>query len=147
MIDAIKTHTEEFLAVMGFDVEVEVGTEGEFFDIHITTSEADYLIGSGGRNLQDLHHVLKIYLIKRLESRVLFSLDVNGYMRKKEEFLRELARAMAERVRRSKEELTLKPMPARERRIIHVELASFPDINTESVGIDPERRLVVRPYP
>lgn len=146
-LDDIKTHTEEFLAAMGFDVSVAVDIEGGFFDIHITTNEADYLIGSGGRNLQDLHHVLKIFLSNRLQERVLFSLDVNGYMRRKEEYLRELARAMAERVRRSQEALTLKPMIPRERRIIHLELAAFPDIITESVGVDPERKLIVKPYP
>lgn len=132
---------------MGFDAGVEVVSQGGFFDITVTSQDGYYLIGSGGKNLEDIHRVLRLFLCARIGERVFLSLDVNGYMRKKEEFLRELARAMADRVRKSKETLTLKPMSPRERRIIHVELASFPDVITESVGVDPERRLIVKPYP
>ncbi len=147
MVDAIKVHTEEFFTAMGFEAEVEITVQGEFFDVSVTVPDAHWLIGSGGKNIGDLYYVLRLFLASRLGGRVLFVLDVNGYMRKKEEFLRELARAMADRVRRSREPLILKPMSPRERRIIHTELASFPDIVTESAGEDPERRLTVKPYP
>lgn len=145
--EKIKSITEEFLTAMGFKVSVEILPQNEIVEISIVSQEADKLIGSGGKTLEDVRHILGALFRAQLQERFFFTLDVNGYLRRKEEFLRELARVMAERVRRSKRALTLKPMPARERRLIHLELAGFPDIMTESIGSEPERRLVVRPYP
>lgn len=147
MKNDIKSIAEELFLAMGFDVAVGVELRGDYFEISVVSGEADFLIGSRGRNLQDIFQVLRALLRIRLGEKILFTLDVNGYLRRKEETLREIARAVAERVRRSRYSLTLKPMPARERRVIHLELASFPDIVTESIGVEPERRMVVKPYP
>lgn len=145
--ERIKSITEEFLASMGFEVSVEILPQNEIMEIIVVSQEADKLIGVGGKTLEDVRYILGALFRAQLQERFFFTLDVNGYLRRKEEFLRELARVMAERVRRSKKALTLKPMPARERRLIHLELAGFPDIMTESIGSEPERRLMVRPYP
>src|SRR3989344_3012522 len=145
--ETIKSITEEFLAAMGFEVAVEIFPQNECVEIRVVSQEADKLIGSGGRTLEDVRHILRALFRAQLQEKTFFTLDVNGYIRRKEELLRDLARVMAERVRRSNRALTLKPMTARERRVIHLELAGLPDIITESIGMEPERRLVVKPYP
>ncbi|PJA84129.1 MAG: hypothetical protein CO145_02195, partial [Candidatus Nealsonbacteria bacterium CG_4_9_14_3_um_filter_37_13] len=71
----------------------------------------------------------------------------NGYKKKKLDYLKELARSLADEVALTKKEKNLPPMAAYERRIIHLELAGRSDVTTESIGEEPERRVVVRPYP
>jgi len=74
-------------------------------------------------------------------------LDVNDYKKKKSEYLRELARDTANDVVLTKKEKMLEPMPAYERRVIHLELAGRTDVASESVGQEPERRVVIKPFP
>jgi len=61
--------------------------------------------------------------------------------------LKELAKSVADEVALTKKERILEPMSAYERRIIHLELASRPDVTTESIGKEPKRRVVIKPYP
>ncbi|MEK9148295.1 MAG: R3H domain-containing nucleic acid-binding protein, partial [Patescibacteria group bacterium] len=63
------------------------------------------------------------------------------------EALKAEAKNMAKKVRLYRTELVLKPMPAFERRIIHMALAEYPDITTESIGEGYSRRVVIKPYP
>jgi len=74
-------------------------------------------------------------------------LDINNYRHNREEFLKEVAKETAHRVILTKEPIKLPAMNAYERRIIHMELATHPDVATESEGEEPERYLVVKPYP
>ncbi len=66
--------------------------------------------------------------------------------RKKYEYLRELAKSVADEVALTKKEKQLAPMPAHERRIIHLELVGRTDIISESIGQEPERKIVIKPY-
>jgi len=70
---------------------------------------------------------------------------VENYKKSREEFLRELARQAAARVRETKENLLLKPMSAYERRVVHAEIGALPDIMSESIGQEPERRVLIKP--
>ena len=74
-------------------------------------------------------------------------LDINDYKKKKIEYLKETARAVADEVALTKKEKYLPSMPPYERRIIHMELASRSDVTTESIGQEPERKIVIRAYP
>jgi len=73
-----------------------------------------------------------------------FVVDVEDYKKGREDYLRELARQAADRVRETKESLLLKPMSAYERRVVHAEISNLADITTESVGEDPERRILIK---
>ena len=74
-------------------------------------------------------------------------LDINNYKKKKMEYLKELAKSVADEVAITKKEKELPPMSAYERRIIHLELAARGDVTTESIGQEPERKVVIRSYP
>lgn len=71
--------------------------------------------------------------------------DVNGYRKRRENLIVELAQAAARKVLATKSQVELPIMNAYERRLVHTELASRPDVKTESVGENKERRVVVRP--
>ena len=80
-------------------------------------------------------------------TRPLLVIDINRHKKEREKELTELANKAAQKVRRTKKPVIFKPMPAFERRFIHMKLAEQPDIVTESTGEDPERKVVIRLYP
>jgi spoIIIJ-associated protein len=119
------------------------------------------LIDKGEQTLSDIQYILRRIINKRNKGEtnitlssdhssdhqdiVYIEVDVNNYRRKKKEYLKELAQEIADEVVLTKREKTLEPMSSYERRIIHIELSSRGDIETESSGQEPERRVVVRP--
>jgi len=81
---------------------------------------------------------------KEGEERISFFIDVNGYQKKRFENLKNIAHMMAERARYFKSNIEIDPMPAYERRIIHLFLEKNKDIKTESEGFGKDRRVVIK---
>jgi len=98
--------------------------------------------------LAEVQRLLKVILKKQIipEEPFYVDLDINDYKKKKIEYLKEVARTTADEVTLTKKEKHLPPMSAFERRIIHLELASREDIITESIGLEPERKVVIGPH-
>ncbi len=141
----IKQIILELLQHMGISGEITTQVPGEPVLFNLKTEDSAMLIGSHGVNLGALQYLTRLLAYKKLREPVSFILDVEGYKKSREEFLRELARQAAARVRETQESLLLKPMAAYERRVIHEEISSLPDIATESVGDEPERRILIKP--
>lgn len=138
------------LEKMRVDAEVEEHTLPDFSIpyFNIVTADARILIGARAQNLAALEYLLR-RLIEREEPEAgrQFFLDVNGYRLRSLEALKAEAKNIAKKVRLYRTELALKPMPPFERRIVHIALAEYPDIITQSVGEGALRRIVVKPYP
>ena len=103
------------------------------------------LIGRRGTTLSALQYLINVLVTRKLGSRVLVTVDVEAYHRRREDTLRGLARRMADRVRQSRRPMTLEPMPAAERRIIHIALADDASVITASTGFGEDRKVVIRP--
>jgi len=147
-LEEIKKITKEFFEKTTFEVEIEFLPQKELtLPINLKTEEPQILIGEGGQTLAEIQHLLKAILKRRIEENFYIDLDINNYKKKKTEYLKELARNIADEVALTKKEKTLSPMPAYERRIIHLELANRSDVTTESIGQEPERKIIIRPYP
>ncbi len=114
-------------------------------ELSIKLDEPQILIGEKGQTLFEIQRLLKIVLNKKLQKVFYLNLDINDYKKKKTEHLKGLANDLANEVVITKEEKTLFPMPAYERRIIHTELMGRNDIFTESQGNGVERRVVIKP--
>ena len=153
----IKDITQEFFDQMEIDVEVEVGKpKDSTIPIEIKTMDPKMLIGQSGSNLVDIQRLLKLIIRKKLKQGInldidseqplqfYIDLDINNYKKKKIEYLKELAKASADEVSLSGEEKVIGPMPAYERRIIHLELQDRENISCESVGEEPERSVVIK---
>ncbi|MDD5606650.1 MAG: hypothetical protein PHN37_02185 [Candidatus Pacebacteria bacterium] len=95
--------------------------------------------------LDDIQYLLKKIIAKKTGQFFYLHLDINGYKKKKEEQLKQAVQIIADQVALFKKEKILNPMPAYERRIIHLELASRTDIKTESIGESKERKVIIRP--
>ena len=141
----IKKETEKFFEKMHFEIEVEVKESKEnIVSVNLKTEEPQILIGRDGQTLMDIQHLLKRILRKGLEQ-VFIEFDINEYKKKKKEYLKELAQNSANEVALSKKEKALNPMPPYERRIIHIELSGREDVKTESIGQEPERKVIIKP--
>lgn len=145
-IETIKNTTKEFFDKTTFEVEVEVLPEKEqTVPINLKMDEPQVLIGEGGQTLFEIQYILKNILKRKIEGISYIDLDINEYKQKKIEYLKDMARSAADDVAITKKEKELAPMPAYERRIIHMELAERADVVTDSVGMEPERKVVIRP--
>ncbi|TSC95014.1 MAG: spoIIIJ-associated protein [Parcubacteria group bacterium Licking1014_1] len=118
---------------------------GDVVDLSVKLEEPQILIGEKGQTLFEIQRLLKIILNKKLQKVFYLNLDINDYKKKKIEYLKGIAKDMADEVVLTKEKKVLYSMPAYERRIIHTELAKRQDVIAESQGEDPDRQIVISP--
>jgi spoIIIJ-associated protein len=146
--DLIKETVEELLKKMGHKeavVEIKEQENPPVLIASIQVEDASQLIGQSGSNLNDLQRILRLLVARKEAEPPLFLVDINGYRAKREQFLKELSQEIADQVTKTKKSVMLQPMSSYERRIVHVELSGKPGIATESVGEEPERRIVIKP--
>lgn len=149
-LEKIKKEVEEFFGKMTFTTEIQhLSLKEQTLTLNLKVEEPQILIGEGGETLLEIQHLLKIVLKRKINVVEPFyvDLDINDYKKKKIAYLKEMARSLAEEVILTKKEKILPVMPAYERRIIHMELADMSNITTESIGQEPERRIIIKPYP
>jgi predicted RNA-binding protein Jag len=128
---------------MGVEAEVALDGGPRPEGVEVLGSDLGALIGRGGENLVALQQITSAITSRRVGRTVHVPLDIEGYRRRREEQLREIARRVADRVRTSGQAVTLEPMLAYERRIVHLAVQDTPGVKTESVGVDPNRRVVI----
>ncbi|PIR41364.1 MAG: hypothetical protein COV31_01550 [Candidatus Yanofskybacteria bacterium CG10_big_fil_rev_8_21_14_0_10_46_23] len=107
-------------------------------------TESGALIGKNGQTIQSLEHVIRLIAKKGVELEANFIIDVNNYRKSRVDYLVNYARGVAAEVKNTHRAKALFPMPAHERRIVHMELAAHGELETESVGEEPRRRIVIR---
>jgi spoIIIJ-associated protein len=103
------------------------------------------LIGRRGETLESLEYLVRAMTAQRLGQPISLSLDVDGYYRRRKVQLERLAQRIAQQVVQQQRSVSLEPMPAKERRIVHMALAAHGQVQTESVGMEPNRKVVVLP--
>jgi len=113
----------------------------------IETPDSGFLIGREGETLRSLNHLIQKMVEKNINEddiRQGVFIDINGYQKKRFENLKNIAHMMAERARYFKSNIEIDPMPAFERKIIHMFLENDKNIKTESEGYGPTRRVVIK---
>jgi spoIIIJ-associated protein len=148
-LDAGRQILEELMRHLGFDVKVEVES-GDTSRLNVvgTGGEKDALgalIGRKGERLSALQHLVNLMLSRRMGGWTRVLVDVEDYRGRRERQLRDLATRAAGRVLETGKMLQLEPMPALERRWVHIALRDNPDVVTQSIGEEPNRRIVVLP--
>ena len=117
----------------------------EVVDLYIKLEEPQILIGQGGQTLFEIQRLLRTVLNKKLQKVFYLNLDINDYKAKKVEYLKDLAKSLADEVALTKEEKALPPMSSYERRVVHAELSGRTDIIAESHGEGMDRHIVIQP--
>jgi spoIIIJ-associated protein len=136
---------EELLRLMDLPGTVEILTGGESVRLNVKGSDMGLLIGRRGEKLASLQHLVNLIVAKREGEYTRIAVDVENYRGRREEQLRDVADRAAKRVIQTGKIIQLEPMPAVERRIVHMALVENPKVRTQSVGVDPNRRIVVLP--
>lgn len=113
--------------------------------VEVQGDDLSILIGRRSETLNALQYISSLIISKEAGQWVPLLIDVQGYRARRERQLRVLARRMAEQVLHTGRRMALEPMPANERRIIHLELREHPDVTTESMGEEPNRKVTIIP--
>lgn len=111
--------------------------------VEVQGEDLSILIGRRSETLNALQYITSLILSKEVGKWVPLIIDVQGYRARRERQLKVLARRTAEQVMHTGRKITLEPMPANERRVIHLELRDHPDVTTESVGEEPNRKVTI----
>ncbi len=114
-----------------------------FLDIH--GDDLSILIGRRGETLTALQYITRLIVGKELKRPVAVLIDIEGYRARREQQIRRLAQQMAIQAIETSRTMSLEPMPAYERRVVHIELRDNPDVDTLSVGERDQRKVTIIP--
>ena len=141
----IKNFLYNFLKDLGFNANIEMTTKDDIPVFNIFSDNDSLLIGKNGKNLSALSYYVKQVLYKEIMIPYKFIIDVSDYNKAKEKSLEKLAINIAKEVKKSKVEASLDSMNSYERRIVHNILKDNKYVYTESIGEDPNRKVVIKP--
>ena len=142
---------DQLLALMGIEADVSIRdaeTPGDGLGmakavLEVEGDDLGVLIGRRGETLGSLQYLLNLMVARQLGDGNYFTVDIEGYRRRRERQLKTLAQRTAEQVKRTKRPVTLDPMPPNERRIIHLTLSEDRYVQTDSIGEGDERKVSV----
>lgn len=137
-IEAEVTPSEAFSENTGDGVTTSIGLNIEGEDLGI-------LIGRRGQTMGALQHIVRIITAQNMQITIPIVIDVEGYKERRCEGLRALAVRLADQVKTKKIPFAMEPMPAFERRVVHLALADRKDVTTESTGLGMSRKVVIKP--
>jgi len=137
-----KALLEQFIRLMGFnDFSITFIEDSKRYLVFI--NDAPFLQRFVPQFVTDLEYVFKMILNKK--NLGIAYIDINNYLKDREELITKLAKAAAKKASVTKQEVPLPSMNAYERRIVHSELAMHPDLKTESAGEGKQRHVVIKP--
>jgi spoIIIJ-associated protein len=144
--DAVQVVTEileTLLGLLGVTGKVEVLSDEMPLALDIKGDDLGILIGRRGQTLASLEYITKLVVVGRLKTWLPLTVDVAGYKERRRDSLQRLALYLAEQVKSRRSAITMEPMPADERRIVHLTLADNPDVTTQSIGEGEDRKVVI----
>lgn len=133
----------EFFDKVQKDAKYTVETSKKGLNINIESSDLGFLIGYRGETLYAFQSIISAIASKNVENRVRVILDIEGYKAKREKSLEDLAEKLEKTVIKTKRSITLEPMQAYERKIIHTKLQDSDMVETRSIGEEPRRKVVI----
>lgn len=144
--DKLKSLLREMMRTMGIRGEIAVREREEQIEIEVATQDdGAILIGKGGSTLLAIQTFLSAVINKGQATHKRVKLDINDYMRKREEKLREIALRAAREVKLTGKPKVLESLRSGERKIIHNALKDDPYVYTYSEGEEPNRKLIIAP--
>ena len=126
-------------------VEPEDENDERMVMVDIQGNDLSILIGRRSETLNALQYISSLIVSKELGKWIPLMIDVQGYRQRRDRQLRQLGRKMADQAVQTGKRQILEPMPANERRIIHLELRNHPSVTTESTGEEPFRKVTILP--
>ena len=143
VIDNISKFMTEFLEKTEENAKFNVKISKSTVYVDIESQEIGFLIGYRGETLYAFQNILSAVANKGIEQKVRVILDIEGYKAKREKALEELAEKIEKTVIKTRKSVTLEPMQAYERKIIHTKLQNSEMVETRSIGEEPRRKVVI----
>ena len=143
-INKVKEILDEFFKITNEDIKYNVEKVNNQIILTLTGDNISHLIGYKGKTIEAFQSLLNSMLQREDEEYAKVFVDMNDYKKKKEAKLKKFANKMANNVIKFRRPIKLEPMSAYERLIIHQELAKRGDVETESIGEEPRRRVVIK---
>jgi spoIIIJ-associated protein len=145
VVRAVVEILDRLLELLGVPGKVEVLSDELPLSLDIKGNDLGILIGRRGQTLAALEYITKLIVAGQLKTWLPLSVDVAGYKKRRYDSLQKLALYLAEQVKSKRSAITMEPMPADERRIVHLTLADNPDVTTQSIGVGEDRKVVILP--
>ena len=139
----VEKFLKEFLEKVQNDAEYSIETVGTGVNVNINNPNLGFLIGYRGETLYAFQNILTAVASKGIENKVRVILNIEGYKEKRQKALEDLAEKIEKTVIKTKKSVTLEPMQAYERKIIHTKLQNSDRVETKSIGEEPRRKIVV----
>jgi len=136
---------DKLFNLLGVTAEVEVLSDQIPTTFNIKGDDLGILIGRHGQTIVSLEYIVKLIVAARLKGWQPLFIDIGGYRERRRSSLQQLALHLAEQVKLEHRDITLEPMSASERRIIHLTLADHPEVVTHSIGVGEDRKVVISP--
>lgn len=142
--ETIERFIKGLLEHMGSDAVPHAEKSAEdSYAVDLTGENLGILIGRRGETLDAIQHLTNYAVNRGQSKRVRINVDAENYRLKREQSLQRLAQKVAGKVVKYRRNITLEPMNAYERHVIHATLQEYPDVTTYSTGVEPNRRIVV----
>lgn len=139
----VKTFFEAIINKLGNNINYSIEKKSNGLEISLSGDDAGFLIGYRGETMYAFQSIISTIANKGIDEKIRVWLDIEGYKEKREKTLQDLANRIARTVERTRKSVTLEPMQAYERKIIHSVLQDSKTVKTESIGEEPRRRVVI----
>lgn len=143
--DIAADYLEALLDIADLDGDIDIDVEGDRAAVSIVGDSLSSLVGANGEVLDALQELTRLAVLRETGVRSRLMLDVGGHRAQRRAELSDLGRRSAEQVRDSGEPRSLAPMTPFERKVVHDAVATVEGVLSESEGVEPERRVVIRP--
>ena len=144
--EVLREFIQTTVRLMGINASVDAGDNGELLRANISGEELGLLIGRHGSTIDALQYIAAIVVNGDRHTRRQVVVDAEGYRERRETSLQALADRTAHKVVRDATAVTLKPMSAAERKVVHLYLKDDPRVETVSEGQEPFRAVVISPH-
>lgn len=133
-----------FERMLVFNAEIMVKKVHSSYEISVNSEEPGMIIGKNGETMKAIEQILRLLVNRKMGESINLSLDIAGYRDKRRREIEEEALRSAKNALRTGRVQILSPMNAFERRIVHTALSKNQEIETESVGEEPNRRVMIK---
>ena len=145
LILAVDELATALVDAMGLDATIDAYDSGDIIAVDVATNETGLLIGQKGETIDAIQYLLNVAVYKNRPFSKRIVVDSEGYRQRRIEAIQGMAHRTARRAVRERRPLSLPPMPAAERRVVHLYLKENPKVTTSSEGKDDARKVIVNP--
>lgn len=142
-LDEVKADLEKILTLMGLPKDVEVTNKANKIYAHIDTDTTEEIVGPEGQTLDSLQYLMRKIISRRIEGKVMFSLDAGNYRDQRRQELEERALSLSDEVKKSGRTKSIPALNPAERRIVHMTLQDDNTIRSRSVGDGHFKKILI----